>query len=82
METKKDRIKRAIRDEILARMTSGPDRESGQLSADWLYGEYLSSLSAKEEEALEETIAEMIADGVIVAVRGRRPTYRLTGKGG
>ena len=81
MGTRKERLKTAIREELLARMSSGADKESGRLSMDWLYGEYLPSLSAKEEEALEETIAEMIADGVIVAVRGRRPTYRLAGKG-
>jgi hypothetical protein len=81
MGTKKERLKTAIREELLARMTSGPDKQSRQLSADWLYGEYLPTLSAKEEEALEEAIAEMIADGVIVAVPGRDPTYRLTSKG-
>ena len=80
MGTRKERLKTAIKDEIMARMTSGADKQNGQLSADWLYGEYLPSLSAKEEEALEETIAEMIADGVIVPVQGRRPTYRLTDK--
>lgn len=81
METRKDRLKRAIRKELLGRMATGQDRERGELSTDWLYGEYLPSLSAKEEVALEETIAEMVADGLIVAVQGRRPTYRLTGKG-
>lgn len=81
MGTRKERIKTAIREELLARMSSGADRQSGQLAADWLYGEYLPSLSAEEEVALEETIAEMIADGVIVAVQGRRLTYRLAGRG-
>lgn len=81
MGTKKERLKTAIREEFLARMTSGPDKKSGLLSADWLYKEYLPSLSAKEEEALEEAIAEMIADGVIVTVPGRHPTYRLISKG-
>jgi len=81
MGTQKERLKTAIRDELLARMASGPDKESGQLSADWLYGDYLPSLSSKEVEALEEALAEMVADGVIVTVQGRRPTYRLANKG-
>ena len=81
METRKDRLKRTIREELLGRLAAGQDKESGELSPDWLYGEFLPSLSAKEEVALEETIAEMIADGLVVAVRGRRPTYRLTDKG-
>lgn len=81
MGTRKDRIKGAIREELLARMTVGQDKGGGQLSADWLYGEFLPSLSEKEVQALEEILAEMIADGVIEHVRGRRPTYRLTAKG-
>jgi predicted transcriptional regulator len=38
-------------------------------------------LSGKEEAALEEGIAEMIHDGIIVRTDDHRPTYRLTRKG-
>ena len=78
MGTKKDRIRLAIREELLGRLTSGEDKKKKELSANWLYGEFLPSLNQKEVQALEEVLAEMIADGVIEHVRGRRPTYRLT----
>ena len=81
MGTQKDRIKLAIRDELLGRFLAKDDKEKEMLGADWLYDEFLPSLSKKEEEALEEVLAEMIGEGIIEHVRGRRPTYRLTARG-
>ena len=81
MISRKDRLKRAIREELLGRFKAGQGKDGDELSADWLYGEFLPSLSEKEEQALEETVAEMIADGLIKHIRKQRPTYRLTPKG-
>jgi len=81
MESRKERLKLAIKNELLGRLTVGEDKEKGKLSADWLYGEYLPSLSEKEEQALEEILVDLVAEGIIEQVQGRRPTYRLTSKG-
>ena len=81
MGTRKDRIKLAIRDELLGRLISRQGKEEDLLEADWLYDEFLPSLSKKEEQALEEVLAEMVGEGLIEHVRSRRPTYRLTAKG-
>ena len=79
--SKKDRIKLAIRDELLGRFATGRESDDYVLAADWLYDEYLPTLTKKEERALEEVLAEMIGEGMIEHVGGRRPTFRLTAKG-
>jgi DNA-binding HxlR family transcriptional regulator len=77
----KETLKLAIKDELLGRMGNGDVGGSMTLSAKWLYEDFLPSLSGKEEAALEEGIAEMIHDGIIVRTDDHRPTYRLTRKG-
>jgi len=81
MGTRKERIKQAIRDELLGRFFSRNAQEGDTLAEDWLHEEFMPSLSKKEEQALEEVLAEMIAEGLIEHVHGRRPTFRLTAKG-
>lgn len=81
METRKDRIKMAIRNELLGRFFAIGERGGNTLAGDWLYDEFLPSLSKKEELALEEVLVEMVGEGLIEHVAGRRPTYRLTSKG-
>lgn len=71
----------AIREELLARAAAGDVRTPGQLPADWLHEEFLPSLSAREARAVEEVLAEMLAEGLIEHVHGRRPTFRLTARG-
>jgi DNA-binding HxlR family transcriptional regulator len=51
------------------------------LSVTWLYEDFLPSLSDKEQQALEETINEMINEGLIKYVDGPKATYALTQKG-
>lgn len=77
----KEAIKLAIKDEILARFRSGGAKAGDLLSAEWLYNDFLPSLDKKEENALEEIIAEMVAAGIMEYVGGPKPTYRLTNKG-
>ncbi|MEW6429318.1 MAG: hypothetical protein AB1568_14925 [Thermodesulfobacteriota bacterium] len=83
MTSGKSGRKAAIREELLARAAAGDVRTPGQLPADWLHEEFLPSLSAREARAVEEVLAEMIAEGLIehVHVHGRRPTFRLTARG-
>jgi len=80
----KEALKQAIMDEFLGRLrqakTAGEEMQP-VLDPKWLYEDFLPSLSFSEEAALEEILAEMIHQGLIVRVDGRRATYRLTKKG-
>jgi len=80
MGTQKEAIKLAIRDELLGRCRMLRAKGEDVLAREWLYGEFLPSLSPKEEGALEETLAEMVTDGLIEYVSGPKPTYRFTKK--
>jgi len=80
MGTQKEAIRLAIRDELLGKYREMHAKGKDVLSTDWLYGDFLLSLSKKEEAALEEEIAEMIADGLIEYVGGPKPSYRFTTK--
>lgn len=73
--------KLAIKDELLGKFRSIGGRPGALLPAAWLYDDFLPSLSAREEQALEETVAELIRAGLVEYVGGAKPTYRLTGKG-
>ena len=74
-------IKLAIKDELIGRFRVFKAREGDLLSPDWLHDIYLPTLSSKEEKAFEEVIGEMIAEGIIEYVSGRKPSYSLTKKG-
>ncbi|WP_028583588.1 hypothetical protein [Desulfogranum mediterraneum] len=77
----KELIKAAIRADLLAQFARQRAREGESLSWQWLYGEFLPSLSRKELIALEECLAEMITQGLIVPVQAVRPSYALTARG-
>ena len=81
MSEQKEAIKLAIKDELLGRFRAANAREGDNLSPAWLHNEFLPTLSTKEEKALEEAVAEMIAEGIIEYVGGAKPTYKLTKKG-
>lgn len=81
MGTQKEALKQAIKDEFLGRFRKMQAKEGDRLSAQWLYDEFLPSLSPSEEAALEETVAEMIHEGIITRTSGPRSTYELTRKG-
>lgn len=81
MGAQKESMKLAIRDELLGRFRSSNARAGDILSRKWLHQEFLPTLSAREEQALEEVAAEMIKEGIIEYVSGAEPTYRLTEKG-
>jgi len=81
MGKQNEALKLAIKDELIGEFRSLGARSGAVIPAGWLYDEFLPSLSGKEERALEETVAEMIREGIIEYVPGSRPTYRLTGKG-
>ena len=82
MGKQKEAMKTAIKDEFLERMRqAAAEGRKPELEPGWLYGEFLPSLSPAEERALEEVLAEMIHQGIIVKTEGRRPTYRLTRHG-
>lgn len=74
-------LKFAIKSELLAKFKSEKSKEGDVLSRDWLYNDFMPSLSTKEEKALEETIREMINEGLIEYTGGVKATYRLTEKG-
>ena len=76
-----DAIKLAIRDELLGKFRSMSAHAGDILPRNWLYDEFLSSLSPKEERALEEVLNEMQAHGLIEYVSGPKPTYCLREKG-
>lgn len=74
-------MKLAIKDEFLGRFRMAKAKEGDALSPKWLYEDFLPSLSREEEAALEETVAEMLHEGIIVGSGGAKPTYTITQKG-
>ncbi len=74
----KEAIKQAIKNELLEKFRVMRTNDQDQLSSVWLFGDFLPSLSVKEERALEEALGEMIADGLIEYVSGPKPNYKLT----
>ena len=74
-------IKFAIRNELLGQFSLRGAKAGDILPTNWLYNQYLPSLSMKEEKILEEVINEMLTQGLIEYVSGSEPTYRLTEKG-
>jgi hypothetical protein len=81
MGTQKEAIKLAIKDEFLGHFRNAKAKPGDILSVAWLYDDFLPSLSEKEQQALEETINEMINEGLIKYVDGPKATYALTQKG-
>lgn len=79
MGTQKEAIKMAIKDEILGHFRRMNAMPGDTISEHWLYNDFLPSLSAKEEAALEEILNEMITEGLITY--GPRASYALTQKG-
>ena len=77
----KEEIKFAIKDELMGQFRNTGAKAGDVLSPDWLYKEYLVTLSAREAKILEEAVSELIQDGLLEYVSGRKPTYRLTNKG-
>jgi RIO-like serine/threonine protein kinase len=73
--------KLAIKDELLGKFRAVGVRAGALIPTGWLYDEFLPSLSNKEEQAMEETVAELIKEGLITYESGAKPTYRLTQKG-
>jgi hypothetical protein len=74
-------MKFAIRAELLGKFNSIQANAGDVLPINWLYDNYLPSLSPKEEKALEKVINEMQTQDLIEYVSGSKPTYRLTEKG-
>lgn len=81
MGKQNEALKLAIKDELLGKFRGVGAGEGALIPTGWLYDEFLPSLDKKEEQAMEETVAEMIREGIIEYVPGAKPTYRLTGKG-
>ena len=81
MGAQKEAIKMAIKDEILGRFKEANAKPCDTLAIAWLYDDFLPSLSDKEQQALEEALAEMINDGLIKYIDGPKVTYALTNKG-
>jgi len=81
MGKQSEALKLAIKDELIGEFRTIGARRGDVIPTGWLYDDFLPSLSRKEERALEETVAEMIGEGIIEYVPGLKPTYRLTGKG-
>lgn len=70
-----------IKGELLGKFLGVGAGEGARIPSGRLYDEFLPSLDRKEEQALEETVAEMIREGIIEYVPGAKPTCRLTKKG-
>ena len=81
MGQQKESIKMAIKDEILGRFRSMNAKAGDVLPVGWLYDDFMSNLSTKEQKAFEEIVSEMIKEGLIEYVGGAKPTYAVTGKG-
>ena len=81
MGSQKEAIKMAIKDEILGHFRETHANRGDVLSVSWLYDDFLPSLSDKENQAMEEVIAEMIHDGLLEYIDGPKATYALTKKG-
>lgn len=77
----KEEIMLAIKDELMGHFKKTGARAGDVLPADWLYDKYMVTLSPKEIQILEEAVNEMIHEGLLEYVGGKRPTYRLTVKG-
>lgn len=74
-------IKMAIKNEFFAEFRRMQAKAGDTLPANWLYNDFMSNLSAKEQKALEEIVSEMIREGLIEYVGGAKPTYAITRKG-
>ncbi len=81
MGAQKEAIKMAIRDEFLGHFRKTNAKPGDIISVTWLYEDFLPSLSEKENQALEETVNEMINEGLLKYVDGPKVTYALTQKG-
>lgn len=81
MGKQSEALKLAIKDELFGEFRRVGVRAGALIPTAWLYDDFLPSLSAKEERALEETTAEMIQEGLIAYVPGPQPTYQLTKRG-
>ena len=81
MGQQKEGLKMAIKDEILGHFRKMNAKAGDVLGADWLYDDFMSNLSVKEQRAFEEIVSEMIKDGLIEYVGGAKPTYSVTRKG-
>ncbi len=81
MDAHKVAVQIAIKDEFLGCFRKANAQPGDMLSVEWLYNDFLPSLSAKEQQALEETINEMLTEGMIKYVDGPKVTYALTKKG-
>lgn len=79
--SRKEEIKLAIKNDLMGRFKRTTGKAGTVLSPDWLYNDFLVSLSPNEAKILEEAVNEMIHEGLIEFVDSRRPTYRLTKKG-
>ena len=77
----KEEIKLAIKDELMGHFMSRAAKAGDIVSPDWLHDTYLITLSPKELKILEEAVNEMIHEGLLEYVGGKKPTYRLTVKG-
>lgn len=77
----KEEIKLAIKDELMGRFRNTGAKAGDILSPEWLYNEYLLTLSPREEKILEEAVNELIREGLLEYAGGRKPSYRLTMKG-
>ena len=76
-----EEIKFSIKDDLLGHFRNTAAKAGDLLSTDWLYNDYLLTLSPKEVKILEEAVNEMIHEGLLEYVGGKKPTYRLTVKG-
>jgi len=81
MGKQNEALKLAIKDELIGEFRVVGGRVGALIPTAWLYDDFLPSLSAKEEQAMEETTAEMIQAGIIAYVPGPQPTYQLTKQG-
>lgn len=79
--TQKQEIKLAIKDDLLEQFRKNAPEAGSLLSSDWLYNTYMPTLDARETKLMEEAVNELIQEGLIEYVGGRKPTYRLTEKG-
>jgi hypothetical protein len=79
--SRREEIKLAIKNDVMGRFKGTSGKAGAVLPPDWLYDEFLPSLSAGEKKILEQAVSELIHDGLIEFVAGRKPTYRLTKKG-
>lgn len=77
----KEEIKFSIKDDLLGHFRNTGAKAGDLLSTDWLYNKYLLTLSPKEVKILEEAVNEMVHEGLLEYVGGKKPTYRLTVKG-